>query len=64
MGLALEVAVTEQVAVTEGQLVGDDGDGFRVEAGVLQAGTLSAQVVNLFHSVPKVQVPLGCEPWV
>ena len=52
--------VVEQVAVTKGQLVSDDSDGFRVEASVLQAGTLSAEVVDVFHSGPEVQVPRGC----
>ena len=60
MGLALEIVVVEQVAVTEGHLVSDDSDGFRVEASVLQAGTLSAEVVDVFHSGPEVQVPRGC----
>ena len=60
MGLALEIVVVEQVAVTKGQLVSDDSDGFRVEASVLQAGTLSAKVVDVFHSGPEVQVPRGC----
>ena len=43
MGLALEIVVVEQVAVTEGQLVSDDCDGLGVEASVLQAGSLCAK---------------------
>ena len=62
MGLALEIAVVEKVAVAEGQLFSNDGDVFMVEACVLQAGTLSAEVVDVFHSGPKSKYHVAVKP--